>query len=105
MKAPRAVGITAKQLCTLVYICGFKPEKAKELYIDRVISPLDRFIKIQFNCNHKRVDASIFGLWSATAEYREGIGCALIPKFGAYPDFHLKKIVAWVIIRVGSNYL
>jgi CubicO group peptidase (beta-lactamase class C family) len=91
-RAPGAVGISAKQLCTLVYVCGFEPERARQLYINRVISPLDRYIKIQFDSERKHVRASLFGIWSATAAYREGIGCTLLPKSGAKELSSIEKL-------------
>ena len=35
------VGLAAKQLCSLVYVSGLEPARAKSLYIDPVLAPFD----------------------------------------------------------------
>lgn len=71
------IGLAAKQLCSLVYVSGFDPDKAKSLYIDPVISPFDLDLTVEYDSIHHRVRVTSSGSWSATAEMRNGLGCTL----------------------------
>ncbi len=77
-KAAAFAGLAAKQLCSLVYISGLDPERARQLYIDPVLGPARTHLKVCYDDKNKRVEASYLGIWRALAEYREGIGCTLI---------------------------
>lgn len=76
--APGAVGLAAKQLCSLVYVCGLEPGLARSLYIDKLVSPLNIPLAVDYDSSLRRVTVTSFGIWSATAEMREGLGCTLI---------------------------
>ena len=43
------IGLAAKQLCSLVYVSGLEPDKAKSLYIDPVISPLNLDLTTEYD--------------------------------------------------------
>ena len=71
------LGLAAKQLCSLVYVSGFEPEKARSLYIDPVISPFGFDYTAEYDTAKRQVTVTHFGSWSATAEMRDGLGCTL----------------------------
>lgn len=75
--APGGVGLAAKQLCSLVYVSGFEPERAQSLYVDDAVSPLSIALSAEYDDARRRVTTTGVGLWSATAEARDGIGCTL----------------------------
>lgn len=76
--APGGAGLAAKQLCSLVYVSGLDPERAQSLYIDEAVSPLSLALAAEYDNAQRRVTATGFGLWSATAEARDSLGCTLI---------------------------
>jgi CubicO group peptidase (beta-lactamase class C family) len=78
--APGAVGLAAKQLCSLIYVCGLEPEMARTRYIDPLIAALDIPVSVKYDDTRRRVTATSYGMWSATAEMRDGLGATLITK-------------------------
>lgn len=74
---PGGVGLAAKQLCSLVYVSGLEPDRAQSLYVDDVVSPLSIALGAEYDVARRRVTTTGVGLWSATAEARDGIGCTL----------------------------
>lgn len=76
--APGAAGLAAKQLCSLVFVCGLDPEQAKMLYIDKVVYPLSKWMKVNYIPEKRRVKVTVLGFWSAIAEVRDGVGATLI---------------------------
>lgn len=77
LAAPGGVGLAAKQLCSLVYVSGLDPDRARSLYVDDAISPLSRALEVRYDHDGRRVHATALGLWSAVAREREGLGCTL----------------------------
>lgn len=70
-------GLAAKQLCSLVYVCGFDPEQAKSIYIDPLLAMVDLDISVDYDNAHHKVTVSGLGATLATAEMRDGIGCTV----------------------------
>jgi CubicO group peptidase (beta-lactamase class C family) len=100
-KTPRkewlnAIGLAAKQLCSLVFVSGFEPGLAKSLYIDPVLAPFNLDLAINYDTSSRQVTVSIFDSWSATARMREGLGCTLITNLkgdDTLPEVQLPKVV------------
>lgn len=70
-----SVGIGAKLLCSAKYVSGYSEAQA---FADVVsYSPVLKALDVSFDDERKAVTASVFGLKSMSASYREGLGCAL----------------------------
>ena len=90
-----AIGMAAKQLCSLVYVSGLEPGRAKALYIDPVLAPFNLDLMVACDPDRKRVTVSIYGKWSATAQLREGLGATLVTQLGpedALPEIELPHV-------------
>jgi CubicO group peptidase (beta-lactamase class C family) len=81
--APGGAGFAAKQLCSLVYLSGLDPASAESLYVDKAVFPLSLALATDYDVAHRRVTSVGFGLWSATAEMRDGLGCTVTTKLDA----------------------
>src|SRR6056297_2130641 len=75
---PTATGITAKQVCSLHFVSGLAPERARSLYIDPLLSPFDGLISARVHTEQREVRARLFGLYRQRAVFREGLGCSLV---------------------------
>lgn len=75
--APGGTGLTAKWLCSLVYVSGLEPAEAKSLYVDTAVSPFGPAFSAEYDNYGRRVTAKGLGLWTATAQMRDGLGCTL----------------------------
>lgn len=74
---PTATGITAKQVCSLHFVSGFSPERARALYVDPLLGDAGRFVSSRIEGNEVR--STLLGvLYRQRAVYREGIGCTLV---------------------------
>jgi hypothetical protein len=74
---PVGAGYTAKYLCSSTFIS----ERNPEIVFQEDVAPLNPLFKPvdwQVNREQKSVSADYFGLFTATAIYREGCGCSLI---------------------------
>lgn len=98
-----AIGLAAKQLCSLVYVSGFAPEKAKSLYIDPVLASFDLDLAIDYDRSSRQVTVSIFDTWSATAKMRDGLGCTLTTKLST--DLELPEIELPVVEEKPLQYM
>ena len=90
-----AVGLAAKQLCSLVYVSGFEPEQAKSIYIDPVLVPFDLDMTIEYDLSQRKVTVSCPGPYAATAEMRAGIGCTVTTKLdkdAKLPEVELPEV-------------
>jgi len=68
-------GIGAMLTCSARYVSGIEPEQNfKDL---TSYSPLLENLEITYDDAARRVEAGLFGMKSASAQYREGLGCAL----------------------------
>jgi len=98
-----AIGLAAKQLCSLVYVSGLAPERAKSLYIDPVLAPFNLDLAIDLDPYSRQLTVSIFDTWSATAQMRDGLGCTLITKLGN--DMTLPEIELPIVENKPLQYM
>ncbi len=76
---PSGTGITAKQLCSMVFVSGLDTDYAKRVYIDPLLGDAASAISVDVDMAEGEVSASIAGLfWQQRAIYREGLGCTLV---------------------------
>lgn len=74
---PTATGITAKQVCSLHFVSGLTPERARALYLDPLLGDAARFVSAEVGENDVR--SNLLGvLYGQRAVYREGLGCTLV---------------------------
>ena len=71
-------GFTAQMLCGTVFISGRDEEGARASDLSGPGYELLRFFGPRIERDAKRVTASLFGLASQTAIFRDGLGCTLI---------------------------
>ena len=82
---PSGTGITAKQVCSLVFVSGLEPERARALYTDPLLGPALPLVSVSVDETRREVEASALGLaWRQRAVYREGLGCTLVHGSGAF---------------------
>lgn len=74
---PTATGITAKQVCSLHFVSGFTPERARALYVDPLLGDAARFVSAKVGENDVRSSLPL-GLYGQRAVYRTGLGCTLV---------------------------
>lgn len=72
-----ALGLAARQACSLHFSAGLPPSLARETYINRHIRPVGPYVSITLDETGKFARASLLRLLSATARYRDGYGCVL----------------------------
>lgn len=86
---PSGTGITAKQLCSMVFVSGLDTDYAKRVYIDPLLGDAASSISVDVDMEAREVSASIAGLfWRQRAIYRDGLGCTLDQGGnGLDPDF------------------
>lgn len=70
-----ATSLSAKLACSSRYVSKFEPNQiAADL---STYSPVTDLVELNYSDAPKKVTASLYGLAKVTAEYREGVGCAL----------------------------
>ncbi|WP_412546621.1 serine hydrolase domain-containing protein [Maricaulis sp. MIT060901] len=75
---PSGTGITAKQLCSMVFVSRLDEDFARQAYIDPLLGNAADLLSVSVNHDRQSVKASVFGLfWRQHAIYREGLGCTL----------------------------
>ena len=75
---PSGTGITAKQLCSMVFVSRLEEDFSREAYIDPLLGDAAGLLSVSVNHERQSVKASVFGLfWRQHAIYREGLGCTL----------------------------
>lgn len=74
---PTATGITAKQVCSLHFVSGFTPQRARALYVDPLLGDAARLVSATVGENEVRSNLLGF-LYGQRAVFREGIGCTLV---------------------------
>jgi CubicO group peptidase (beta-lactamase class C family) len=74
---PIGTGYVARYICSSVFISNRDPEIT---YREDVapVNPIANLIDVKIDRAQKKVVASSFGLFKATAMYREGCGCTLV---------------------------
>jgi CubicO group peptidase (beta-lactamase class C family) len=82
---PSGTGITAKQVCSLVFVSGLDAERAQALYTDPLLGPALPLVSVSVDETAREAQASVLGLaWRQRAVYREGLGCTLVHGSGAF---------------------
>jgi CubicO group peptidase (beta-lactamase class C family) len=67
--------MAAKLACSGYYVIGM--DKASSEQDLHTYSPLMRMVSLHFNESQRLVEASLFGAFSASATYRDGLGCVI----------------------------
>ncbi|WP_417477634.1 serine hydrolase domain-containing protein [Maricaulis sp.] len=76
---PSATGIVAKQMCSLTWVSGLAPDRAKSLYLDPLLGGADSVLSYSIDEENREVSASLLGLfWTQRAVWRDGLGCTLV---------------------------
>lgn len=76
---PSGTGITAKQLCSMVFVSGLEFDFAKPRYIDPLLGDAASLISVSLDETREEVTASVGGLfWKQRAVHRDGLGCTLV---------------------------
>ncbi|KAA5803527.1 serine hydrolase [Alkalicaulis satelles] len=82
---PSGTGITAKQICSLTFVSGLDPERARALYTDPLLGDARPLLRVRVDHEAETVKASALGmLFRQTAIHREGLGCTLVHEPGAF---------------------
>jgi len=82
---PSGTGITAKQVCSLVFVSGLEPERSQALYTDPLLGPALPLVSVSVDEAAREAQASVLGLaWRQRAVYRDGFGCTLVHGSGAF---------------------
>lgn len=74
---PAATGITAKQVCSLTFVSGLEPDRARALYVDPLLGGAAALVSARVDSGDNSVHSRVLGLWHQEAVYREGHGCTL----------------------------
>lgn len=76
---PSGTGITAKQMCSMVFVSRLDADYARAVYVDPLIGGAASLITLDIDTDRQQVSAAIGGLfWGQRAVYREGLGCTLV---------------------------
>ncbi|MCO5723537.1 serine hydrolase domain-containing protein [Robiginitalea marina] len=76
-------GYAAKDMASQVFLAGRDPESVRD---NDLQVPLISLSEAQVDGEHRAASASVFGLQSRTAVYRQGLGSVLLPKGTALPE-------------------
>ncbi|MDP3285502.1 MAG: serine hydrolase, partial [Desulfobacterales bacterium] len=93
---PIGTGYVAKYLCSAVFISGRNPDVVFREDVAPV-NPLTAVVSVQIDNRNKLVTADSFGLFKATAVYREGCGCTL--SVGVSEDDLRKQDIAAAVLK------
>ncbi|MCI5045195.1 MAG: hypothetical protein MRY72_10905, partial [Aquisalinus sp.] len=75
---PTGTGITAKQLCSLVFVGDLDESRAKSMYLDPLLEQFPIPVKVETDYSAGSVTARVLGVVKQSAEYRPGYGCTLV---------------------------
>lgn len=64
---PSATGITAKQICSLHFVSGLAPDRARALYVDPLLQPAAGLIGSKVLVDEQEVHTSVLGLYRQRA--------------------------------------
>lgn len=82
---PSGTGITAKQVCSLVFVSGLDAHRAQALYTDPLLGPALPLVSVSVDESARAAEASVLGLaWRQRAVHRDGLGCTLVHGSGAF---------------------
>jgi CubicO group peptidase (beta-lactamase class C family) len=93
---PSGTGISAKQICSLTFVSGLEPDRAKAMYITPLLGDADQLVSVEVDREAQEVRTSALGvLFSQRAVYREGLGCTLVHGSGDFdPEANLVPLIA-----------
>ena len=103
-----AVGFAAKQLCSLVYVSGLEPEKAKALYIDAMLAAFGCEVTVDYDDAQRKVTVTCPGPYAAAAELRAGIGATItteLKKGTKLPEVELPEVQDVPLKKASSEVL
>ncbi|MCP2669753.1 beta-lactamase family protein [Maricaulaceae bacterium EIL42A08] len=75
---PSGIGITAKQACSLSFVSGLDTNTARAMYTAPLLGDIDKHVSVNVDRYAGEVTASVYGLFTQRAIYREGLGCTLV---------------------------
>ena len=76
---PSATGIVAKQMCSLTWVSGLEPDRARSLYLDPLLGDAGSLLNHHIDADNHQVTANFLGLfWTQRAVWRDGLGCTLV---------------------------
>ena len=82
---PSGTGMTAKQLCSMVFVSGLEADYARSIYLDPLMGEAAGFINADIDYDRQTVSTNIFGLfYRQHAAYRDGLGCTLVHRRGQF---------------------
>ncbi|MGP1274791.1 MAG: serine hydrolase domain-containing protein [Caulobacterales bacterium] len=82
---PTGTGITAKQTCSMMFVSGLDPVRARALYTDPLLGDFASLVRVDIDEEARTVSASALGfLGRQRAVYREGLGCTLVHGSGDF---------------------
>ncbi|GGG97096.1 serine hydrolase [Glycocaulis albus] len=82
---PTGTGLTAKQTCSMVFLSGLEPGRARAMYTDPLLGDFGPMVQVEIDADSRTVTASVLGiLGRQTAAYREGLGCTLVHGNGMF---------------------
>ncbi|WP_306253102.1 serine hydrolase [Parvularcula sp. IMCC14364] len=81
---PTGAGITAKQLCSLVFVAEIEEARAKAMYLDPLLEQFPIPVNVETDYSEGSVTANVPGFVRQKAQHRAGYGCTLVhdPKAG-----------------------
>lgn len=82
LAGPSGAAFAAKQLCSLVFYTGLEPSRARALYVDPAIFPMNLWLAVEYDHAHRQVAVRGLGVFAASARMRDGLGCTLIRSRG-----------------------
>ncbi len=92
--APVGTALAAKQLCSLAYVSGLNREFARAAYVDPHVRQLSMSLDVRYDDSARSVETLGFGLWSARARHRPGLGCTLLHPDTRFEELALPRMAA-----------
>ncbi len=102
---PTGAGITAKQLCSLVFVSGLEPQRARDLYLDPLLAEAALLMTVTTDTAQQSVTVNIPGFVKQRAFHRPGLGCTLAhdQKAGLQPAPGAKFASATMLLDEGHR--
>ena len=96
LAAPTGTALTAKQMCSLVFVSRLGPQRAFHTYVRPLLGPAAWLMDFEVDRVRQQVTADTFGLAPAAAVHHTGHGCVLIHQ-------HTAQEIAARLPIAGSN--
>lgn len=82
---PSGTGITAKQVCSLTFVSGLDPDRARAMYVDPLLGGAKSLVNVEVDTARREVRTDALGvLYRQRAVYRDGLGCTLVHGSGDF---------------------